>query len=279
MTRYDLTSDEMQRLSRERLDRHPLPDGRFVLFTLAPEEPLADVARSIECETFLASFGNDADELSAEYAPYEKASRFLLVVDQRRGEPAGCARVIEGTGAGTKTLDDAPALVGRTYEEIAAAHGLNGEKVWDYATVAVRPAYRGRRSALAVSSLLYRAVLVQGIREGVKHLTAMLDRGVYRNMKLLGTPFVTLAGSGPFEYLGSAENRAVYADFPSCGPAITTQAERLRQASRPTLDDLRQSGPRRLIRRWVAADVSHRVATGAGLDANIIDAVPAADGA
>jgi hypothetical protein len=236
------------------------------VFLVGPDEPLADVARTLECETFLESFGNDADEMAGEYAPYERDSRFLMVLDRRRGGPAGCARIIEGTGPGTKTLDDAPKLIGRTPQEIAAAHHLNGEKVWDYATVAVRPAYRGQRSALMVSSLLYRAVLVQGTREGVRHLTAMLDRGVYRNTRLLGMPFVTLAGSSPFSYLGSAENRAVYADFPAVAAALVEQSDRLRRMARPALDDLRRVDPRRLLRRRIAADVARRVATGNGLD-------------
>jgi hypothetical protein len=241
--RYDLHPGEVDRLLGPLLRRHDRSTGRFVVFVVSAHDPLADVTRTIERTIFEESFGNDAAQMATEYRPYEKDSRFLLVADRRRGGPAGSARIIEGTGPGTKTLDDAPALIGRTPAQIAAAHGLNGEKLWDYATVAVLKDYRGRRSALAVSSLLYRAVLLQGQREGVRHLTAMLDRGIYRNMKLIGTPFVNLAGSGPFAYLGSAENRAVYADFPAIAPAISAQADRLRRLARPGLSDILRADP------------------------------------
>lgn len=270
--RYDLSGAEIDQLLSPHLHRHNRSAGRFVVFVIGAQDPLTDVARTVERTIFEESFGNDAALMAAEYGPYENDSRFLLVADRRRGVPAGSARIIEGTGPGTKTLDDAPGLIGRTSEQIATAHALNGEKLWDYATVAVLRGYRGRRSALAVSSLLYRAVLLQGQREGVQHLTAMLDRGIYRNMKLIGTPFVALAGSGPFAYLGSAENRAVYADFPAIAPAISEQAERLARLARPGLSDIRRADPRKLLRCRIAADISRRIATGRGLDQHIVSA-------
>ena len=270
--RYDLPVDEIRRVTVEHLERHPEPAGRYVALVLGPHEPLANVARAVERQVFEQTFGNDAAQMAEEYGPYEENSLFLLVLDRHRGAPAGAGRAIEGTGPGTKTVDDAPGLIGQTSEQIAAAHGLHGEKVWDFATLAVLPQYRGLRTSLTVSSLLYRAFLVQGEREGVQHMTAMLDRGAYRNMKLLGTPFEPLAGSGPFPYLGSPENRAVYARFPLVAGAIGEQAARLRRLARPGVSDIRHADPRKLIKRRIAAEVSRKVATGKGLDQHIVAA-------
>ena len=119
--------------------------------------------------------------------------------------------MIEDDGPQVKTIVDAPAHIGVPVDEIGAFHGMTG-RVWDFATVAVLPDYRGR-SSLAVSSLLYRTFLLAGQRAGVRHVVAMLDRVAWRNIRLLGVPVAQMAGSGPFAYLGSAENRAIHIDF------------------------------------------------------------------
>jgi hypothetical protein len=269
-TAYNLDVLEIERVTVEFLAKHPDPAGRFVAVVVGPGHPLADVGRAVERQTFDEAFGNDAATMAAEYGPYESQSLFCLVLDRWRRMPAGVSRIIEGSGGGVKTVDDAPAHIGGDPAGILAAHGMTGQKIWDFATVAVLPEYRGDRASLAVSSLLYRTFLVTGRRARVKHVVVMLDRGAYRNMRLLGVEFEPLAGSKPFAYLGSAETRALYVDFEGIAPAIAAQAKRLRRPFGRIAGEIRARGVRRLVIRRIAAGVSRRVSSGKGLDRHIV---------
>jgi hypothetical protein len=268
-SRYDLGPAAVRRITAAFLAAHP-GGGRFVTAVAGPESDLAAVGRSLERQVFEETFGNDSAVMTAEYGPYEAASLFFVVIDRRRGVPAGVARMIESRGAGAKTVDDAPRHIGVDVPTILAVHGMTGGKVWDCATLAVLPRYRGRRSALLVSTMIYRTFLVEGRRHGVRHAVSMLDRGAYRNLGLIGVPMDTLAGSGPFAYLGSAENRAVHMDFPAIETAVREQAASMRRAARPGLWTLRPGGLRKLLLRRVAATVSLRIGTGRDVDDHII---------
>jgi hypothetical protein len=269
MPNYELRESEIRALGAATLDAYP-SGGSFVALAVRTDDPLADVARSVERQVFEESFGNDATTMTAEYAAYEKDSLFFLVLDRRTAMPAGAGRVIEGGG---KTLDDAPGRIGVDLSTIVAAHGLYEGRIWDFATVAVLPEYRGGRSGLVVSSLLYRTFLNAGRRAGVRHVVTMLDKGAFRSMTLLGAPFEPMAGSAPFEYLGSASTRALYLSFTAIEPSIAEQGERLGRIGSPFHGEIRARGLRRLLTRRIAARISHQVATGAGLDEHV--ALPA----
>jgi hypothetical protein len=269
-TGYDLDAAEVSRRTAAALAAHPATrGGRFLALVVGPDDPLAGVGRALERRVFEDAFGNDASVMTAEYGPYEQQSLFFVVLDRRRGVPAGVGRIIEDHGPRVKTIADAPAHIGRSAADIMAVHGMTSGKVWDFATVAVLPEYRGR-SSLAVSSLLYRMFLVAGRRAGARHVVAMLDRRAYRNIRLLGVPVETLAGSGAFAYLGSAENRAVYVGFPLIERCIAMQSIRLRRPGAPILGELPGRGLRRVLIRHAAAGISRRVATGRGLDQHIV---------
>jgi hypothetical protein len=267
-TGYALDAGEVRRRTADALAAHP-GTGRFVALVVGPDEPLADVGRALERRIFEEAFGNDTAVMAAEYGPYERKSLFFVVLDRKRGVPAGVGRVIEDDGPYVKTIVDAPAHIGRPVAEITAVHGMTTGKVWDFATIAVLKEYRGRAS-FAVSSLLYRAFLLAGARAGARHVVAMLDRRAYRNIRLIGVPVETLAGSDAFPYLGSAENRAIHIEFPLVQPAVLAQAARLRRPFAPILGELPGRGLRRLLIRRAAAAISHRVATGKGLDDHIL---------
>jgi hypothetical protein len=269
IARYDLDPAGVRRITAEFLAAHA-GNGRFVTAVVGPDSDLAAVGRALERQVFEESFGNDAAVMAAEYGPYEASSLFFVVIDRRRGVPAGVARMIESRGAGAKTVDDAPRHIGVDVATILAAHGMTGEKVWDCATLAVLPQYRGGRSSLLVSTMIYRTFLVMGRRHGVRHAVSMLDRGAYRNLVLIGVPMRTLADSGPFEYLGSAENRAVHMDFPAIEATVREQAARMRRAARPGAATLRPGGLRKLLTRRVAAGVSLRIGTGRDVDEHIV---------
>ncbi|BEL05009.1 hypothetical protein Q0Z83_032000 [Actinoplanes sichuanensis] len=244
--------------------------GRFLTVIAADGHPLADVGRAVERAVFEPAFGNDADTMTSEYGPYEQRSLFFVVLDRRTGRPAGATRVIAGVGAQVKTIADAPAHIGRSAGEILDAHGMRGQTIWDFATVAVLPAYRGRRYGLTVSSLLYRTFAVAGTRAGVEHAVVMLDVRAWRNMTLIGNRLYPLAGSAPFAYLGSADTRALYARIPDFVPDMTRQAAALRGFGDGYAGRIPGRGWRRPLARLVAANVAHRIATGRTLDENIV---------
>ena len=269
MPNYELRESEIRALGAGALDTYP-SNGPFVALAVRTDDPLADVARTVEREVFQESFGNDAATMTAEYGPYEKDSLFFLVLDRRTAMPVGAGRVIEGGG---KTLDDAPDRIGADLSTIVAAHDLYDGRIWDFATIAVRPEYRGGKSALLVSSLLYRTFLNAGRRAGVRHLVAMLDNRAFRSLTLLGAPFVAMAGSAPFEYLGSAATRALYVPFAALEPSIAEQSERLGKIGTPFRGEIRARGLHYLITRRIASRIAHQVATGHGLDEHV--ALPA----
>jgi hypothetical protein len=226
----------------------------------------------VERKVFEESFGNDAADMAAEYRRYETDSLFFIVLDRRTGLPAGAARVIDGGG---KTLDDAPDRIDTPLSTIVAEHDMLSGRIWDFATLAVLPEYRESRSGLAVSSLLYRTFLNAGRLAGVHHLVTMLDRRAHRNLKLIGVAFVPMAGSAPFEYLGSTSTQALYLRFADLEPSIRRQSERLRGLGSDAADEIDARGVRRLVHQRIAARVAAQIASGEGLDEHIL--LPALD--
>jgi hypothetical protein len=106
---------------------------------------------------------------------------------------------------------------------------------------------------------------------GARHVVAMLDRAAARNVLGLGTPFVPMAGSRPFEHRGGAGTRALYGDLTRFEGAFAEQAARLRRAARPGGGaTVRGNDLKRLAVRRVAARLAGRLSTGEGLDDRIV---------
>ncbi|GID31191.1 hypothetical protein [Paractinoplanes brasiliensis] len=251
-----LPSPILARRCAAALAAHPAT-GQFAALAVASSDPMADVARTVESQILGAAARDHAD--------HEDQSLFLLVLDRESNLPAAVGRVVEGGG---RTLDDAPGLIGRDLSDIVEAHGLHdGGKIWELATIGVLPAHRGDK---AVSSLLYRTFLQAGHRAGVRHVVALPDRHAHRALALLGVPFVAMAGSEPFDHFGSAGTRAVYVPFAGLEPAIAEQSERLNRPVGPFAGEIRARGLRRLLVRRAAARVSEQVATGYGLNEQIV---------
>jgi hypothetical protein len=263
---YDLDETTIRRRTAAAIAAHSQADGRFLALAVGPASPMADVARTVERQVFEPSFGMDATVMEAEYKRYEDDSLFFIVLDRKTGLPAGAARVIDGGG---KTLDDAPEHIDVPLSAIVELHNLHTGRIWDFATLAVLPAYRGGRDGVAASTLLYRTFLNAGRLAGVRHLTAMLDYRAHRNLKLIGVEFEPLAGSEPFEYLGSPKNEALYVPFAQLIPSIARQAERLSQRDGEHQGEIPGNGLRRLVTRRIAARVAAQVASGEGLDEHI----------
>ncbi|MEV6843866.1 hypothetical protein [Actinoplanes sp. NPDC051411] len=263
MPNYNLSESEMRMRGLAALYGYPA-GGPFIALAVRPDDLLADVARTVERRVFEESFAMDAAVMTEEYAAYEQDSMFFLVIERRTGAPAGAARVIDGGG---KTLDDAPDVIGVDLGTIVEKHGLFGGKIWDFATLAVLPEYRGGKSTM-VSSLLYRAFLNAGRRAGVQHVVAMLDRRAHRGIALIGAPFEPMAGSEPFEYLGSPSTSALYMRFADIEPAIAAEGERLSNIT-PVEGESRARGLHRVLTGRIVSKVAHQVATGEGLDEHV----------
>jgi hypothetical protein len=204
---YDLHGNVAADLAEQLLALHPPTSSRrFVCYPLPGGGRFADLGRTVELDVFGAVFGNDRAEMEQEYGPYEAASRFFVVMDQRRRRPAGVLRVIENSAVGLKTLRDIAGEPLRIPQaEVQARHAVADlDRCWDVGTLAVRPEYR--RSATrgrTVSLLLYRALYVHALREGVEHFVTAMDRHAHRSLLALGVPFVPVCDSEPFDYIGS----------------------------------------------------------------------------
>jgi hypothetical protein len=268
MPNYDLTEAEMRMRGEAALRFFP-SSGPFLALAVRHDDLLADLARTVERRVFEESFAMDVDVMTAEYAAYEEASLFFVVIDRATAMPAGAARVIEGGG---KTLDDAPDVIGVDLSVIVEQHGMYDGKIWDFATLAVLPEYRGGKSTM-VSSLLYRTFINAGRRAEVRHVVAMLDRKAQKGIALIGAPFEPMAGSAPFEYLGSPSTSALYMSFPDIAPAIAAEGERLQKIGSSMHGESRALGLRRMLTQRVVSKVAMQVATGEGLDEHV--AMPA----
>jgi hypothetical protein len=261
---YDLDEGTVRRLVANALATHT-STARFVALAVGPASPLSDVARTVERQLL----GADPTAFPAACRRYEDDSLFFLVLDRRAGWPAAVARVIDGGG---RTLDEAPDRIGVPLSEIAVAHDLHDGRIWDFATVAVAPAYRAGRPGQAVGALLYRTLLNAGRLAGVRHLVTMLDRGAHGTLALLGVNFAAMAGSEAF---GPAATRALYVRFSGLEQSIARQSERLARLGGDHAGEIGGRGVRRLVTRRIAGRVAARVASGIGLDEHIL--LPALD--
>lgn len=223
--KYALSAEKLRERTAELLREKP-PTGSFaqVCYQLDGGDPLADIARTIECQVFEPAFGNDAPDMQEQYGPYEQQSQFRLAVDRASVEPMGALRNIKNGPAGFKTLNDLATHFIRVGEilpenaqdfiqELLDHHGITDlDKCWDIGTVAVPPQYRFDKGYLT-SIQLYRGMHVAAMTEGIEHFVSMIDANAHRILvKYLGIPFKALGGIGPVAYLGSDKTYPVYGD-------------------------------------------------------------------
>lgn len=233
--RYELHGNVAADLAEQLLTLHPPTSShRFVCYELPGAGRFADLGREVELEVFGAVFGDDREMLEREYGPYDRASRFFVVMDQRRRRAAGVLRVIENSAAGLKTVNDVTGPLGVTEAEVRAHHGIDDlDRCWDVGTLAVRSEYR--RSATrgrTVSLLLYRALYVHAVRAGVEHVVTVMDRHAHRVLLALGVPFVPVCDSGPFDYMGTPCT-ALHGLVARLCPEVEARSRRLRATSLP----------------------------------------------
>jgi hypothetical protein len=230
--RYELHGNQAADLSEQLLSLHPpTARNRFVCYPITGSSPFADLGRTTELRVFEEVFGNDRGLMEREYGPYEHASRFFVVMDTERRQPAGVLRIIGNSSAGLKTLRDVagePLRIPR--EDFQAFHGVEDlDRCWDVGTVAVLAEYRRSASqSRTVSLLLYRAFYLHALRHGIEHAVAIIDGHAHRGLRALGVPFVPIHGSGPFAYLDSASSTALYGHVPEFRATMEARYRRLR---------------------------------------------------
>jgi hypothetical protein len=178
----------------------------FGAYLFAADEPGAAVARALEAQVFLETFGDTDDVFEAEYGPYEPSSFFICVIDHLRGLPAGAMRVLLPSPAGFKSLNDIEPVWGVSAAQLGERSGLSLDpgRVWDVATLAVAPDYRGSAAQGLVSMGLFQTLGLAALRCDVEWFVAILDMPVFRIVRWkLRMVFVGYEGVGPRWYLGS----------------------------------------------------------------------------
>jgi hypothetical protein len=170
----------------------------------------ADLVQARACEeaVFGRQFGNTAEELSHEYAPYEGSTTFGAVFAPD-GTALGAVRLV-GPGHGrVKTLVDASRPPWSVAEgALHEALELDETRTWDVATLAVDRVAAGadRRIAPALLSVMFGALTAGGATTFV----ATLDSTARRTLEGLGMRLFDLPGAKPAPYLGSASSVPVY---------------------------------------------------------------------
>jgi hypothetical protein len=170
----------------------------------------ADLVAARACEevVFGRRFGNTAEELSAEYAPYEDSTTFgaVLAAD---GTAVGAVRLVRPGPRRVKTLLDASSapwsVTDRSLEEVL---GHGEQHTWDVATFAVDRVTAGAdpRVAPALLSVMLRALHDNAATTFV----AILDHTARRALHGLGMRMLDLPGAKAAPYLGSPRSVPVY---------------------------------------------------------------------
>ena len=212
----DLVRAELE----ERVGQVTDPDAAetFGTYVFASDEPGAELGRYLERLVFGEFFGNTPELLAEEYDPYEAASVFFCVVDHRRHLPAGVLRVIGPSDAGFKTLDDIERVWGQPVPEVLARTGieLDRARLWDVATLAVHPEYRGAATSGLVALGLYQGLTHGAVLSGIERWVTVLDAVVLELIQnQCVRPFDYFRGVGPMNYLDSPASVPVWSDLPS----------------------------------------------------------------
>jgi len=212
----DLELEHRRDLGRALVELAGDPAEPFGLYALGAGQPESALARAVEREVFGEWFGNSPDLLDAEYGPYEDATTFLVVLDHRRGLPAGMIRLVTPSAAGFKSLDDLQPGWGVTAADACARTGIAPDpaEVLDVVTVAVDRDYRGRAADGTISLALYQGVVQTARARGLRWLVTILDLVVLDLINGLTTaPFRRYRGVEPCSYLDSPASLPVYCDL------------------------------------------------------------------
>jgi hypothetical protein len=207
--------DEIREQVSEIVD--PQAQEPFGVYVWADPNPATELARHVERVVFDESFGNSPEQLDLEYGKYEAASLFICVVDHSRRLPVGMARTILPSDAGLKSLNDLEREWEEDVEDVLTRTGLpvQPELMWDCATLATLPEYRGGDTQGVIGMALYQTLATAGLRCGFRYLVAVIDVPVLRVIQWrIGRPFQPYEGVPALPYLGSTASMPVWTDLP-----------------------------------------------------------------
>lgn len=192
---YRLDDEELATLTAEALKTgERLPDGLVVLSGDA-DSIAGRLGRWLEQQVFAEAFGDhDPAYMSREYAQWESASLFALIVDEEG--PVALQRAIWSPNSSrpTKTEFDLDLTDGSP----RAFHcGDLNAPIWELATTAIRPAARGTLALAWVLGEIY----AQMNRRYRAPFFAMITIPFYTSLRAMGFPIGPLMDLEPREYL------------------------------------------------------------------------------
>jgi hypothetical protein len=201
---------------RKQRESHGGKYGNIAAIRMDCDSEYADVARYIEALWFKDWYQDQTSEQFAksmhqEYGPYERASRFIVLMDMDEkdedGLPwlVGMARAVGGRAELLKTVNDMPEVWGVHQEDIledikkcssrtCADHSVGDPAgTWDYSSMAVAKKYRGTPAYAILSHELYRWSKELGIHTAITIFVVRL----FEIYKSHGVPFRVIAGVEP----------------------------------------------------------------------------------
>jgi hypothetical protein len=241
MSELDLVREELRELTSTLIDAAGSPTETFGIYFLDPDAETSALPRYVERIVFDEWFGNSPELLAAEYGPWEPSTVFVTVVDHRRRLPAGMGRVILPSELGFKTLHDIEARWGQPLDAVLERTGQPWDpaQVWDFATIAVLPEYRGK----ATDGLIMLSMLQTGsqglLMTGGRFMICVLDVKVWEYFNAtMYDAFTPYPDVPAIEYLDSPASIPTFVDFDRYGPHLlghdtTTHQMLLRDAGIP----------------------------------------------
>jgi hypothetical protein len=174
-----------------------------------PDRDMRAAAFAHEARVFETTYGVPYDFHVQEFAPYETASAFLVVVD-RQDNVRATMRLVTPGPAGLKTLVEA-ARSPWHIDAMGAARvvGVDPERTWDVATLAA-----GRnlgRHRFEVTAALYHGLTLAHRRNNVRSLLMTVDervRGILHSY--FGLQTQALPGARPMPFEGSPASTPVF---------------------------------------------------------------------
>lgn len=169
-----------------------------------------EAALACEAEVFQTTYGNTAEEFEREYGPYADHTGFMALLDET-GSALGVTRFIAPGPAGLKTLNDtARPPWGVDGTRAVRAVGIDPERTWDVATIAVRRA--AGRTALCAAAL-YHGIVSAARANGIESIVMIMDARARRSLSAAGLHPQVVPGTGTGEYLGSTHSTPLWANL------------------------------------------------------------------
>lgn len=249
--RFD--ESEIDQLCQELVTEHKLDevaDGReFAILRLPGTERGALLGKYVESVVFGEAFSRDRSEVWDEYAEYDEASEFVLILDVNGKKPVAAARIIANSDKGLKDLEDLVAddednpWIGeikagyfeegetyspetakeRLYSDLAVDLEFDEDLALDIATRAVLPEYSKPGLITPGLALLHSILQVAGA-QNKNFFVAIQDVGPLKMIQRMGEPFRVPSKLNPHPFGGPYDTLPTFAQ-------LDTAYEQMREKS------------------------------------------------